>query len=74
MGVRSDYPSRSAARGMRVGFMQQKVRKTDRWEGLQVRWMIPPRGLLHPEALGVQVERGAAKKQILSPAVGPDLI
>lgn len=54
--------------------MQQKVRKTDRWEGLQVRWMIPPRGLLHPEALGVQVERGAAKKQILSPAVGPDLI
>lgn len=54
--------------------MQQKVRKIDRWEGLQVRWMTPPRGLLHSEALDVQVERGTAKRQILSPAVGPDLI
>lgn len=32
---------------MRAGFMQQKVRKIDRWEGLQVRWMNLPRGLLH---------------------------
>lgn len=27
--------------------MQQKVRKIDRWKGLQVRWMNLPHGLLH---------------------------
>lgn len=45
---RQAYPSRSAARGDEGGVYAQKVRKIGRWEGLQVRRMTLPRGLLHP--------------------------
>lgn len=53
--------------------MQQKVKKIDRWEGLRARWTILPRGLLQPGRTA-QVERGAAKWKIQSPAVDPGLI
>lgn len=61
--------------GMRAGFRQQKVRKIDRWEGLQVRWMTLPHGLLHPgKPLVCRLKRGAAEKQMQSPAVGRELL